>query len=131
MIPNRFECGELNSEANPNRTAISNKIPGPIAGQVDDSAREDRDSQHFTESNLKRTKHAPQLKAIRRALKVTQEEFASRYRIPLGTLRDWEQGRSEPDQATRAYLVLIARDPDHVNRVLNKTDDVAGDGVRD
>jgi putative transcriptional regulator len=56
---------------------------------------------------------------IRRALDLTQEEFAARYRIPLGTLRDWEQGRAEPDQPTRAYLTLIARDPDRVNRILN------------
>jgi len=29
-------------------------------------------------------------------LQLTQEEFAPRYHIPLGTLRDWEQGRAEP-----------------------------------
>lgn len=63
-------------------------------------------------------KRTPQAKIIRRALELTQEEFASRYRIPLGTLRDWEQGRSEPDQPTRAYLTLIARDPEHVARTL-------------
>jgi putative transcriptional regulator len=55
---------------------------------------------------------------------LTQEEFAVRYHIPLGTLRDWEQARAEPDQPTKAYLtkaylMLIASDPDHVNRVLN------------
>ncbi len=61
----------------------------------------------------------PRAKIIRRALDLTQEEFAARYHIPLGTLRDWEQGRAEPDQPTRAYLTVIARDPDHVNRTLN------------
>ena len=64
-------------------------------------------------------KRTPQAKIIRRALELTQEEFAIRYRIPLGTLRDWEQGRAEPDQPTKAYLMLIARDPDHVNLMLN------------
>ena len=59
-------------------------------------------------------------KIIRRALELTQEEFAAHYHIPLGTLRDWEQGRSEPDQPARAYLTLIARDPDHVSRTLNR-----------
>jgi len=39
----------------------------------------------------------PRVKIIRRALHLTQEEFAERYHIPLGTLRDWEQGRAEPD----------------------------------
>ena len=56
---------------------------------------------------------------FRHALELTQEEFAGRYHIPLGTLRDWEQGRSEPDQPTRAYLTLIARDPEHVHHTLN------------
>jgi len=50
---------------------------------------------------------------------VTQEEFAVRYHIPLGTLRDWEQGRAEPDRPARAYLKIIARDPEHVERLLN------------
>ena len=65
-------------------------------------------------------KRVPQVKVIRRALELTQEEFAVRYHIPIGTLRDWEQGRSKPDLPTRAYLTLIARDPERVNRTLNR-----------
>lgn len=53
----------------------------------------------------------PQVKVIRRALGLTQEEFAARYRLPLGTLRDWEQGRSTPDAPARAYLAVIAKEP--------------------
>jgi putative transcriptional regulator len=83
------------------------------------AARADRDVQPLTEGDLKRMKRTPQVKIIRRALELTQEEFALRFQIPLGTLRDWEQGRSEPDQPARAYLKLIARDPDHVHRSLN------------
>ena len=64
-------------------------------------------------------RRTPQTKIIRRALELTQEEFASRYHIPIGTLRDWEQGRTKPDQPARAYLTLIARDPEHVSRTLN------------
>jgi putative transcriptional regulator len=62
-------------------------------------------------SDLKRMRRTPQVKVIRRALGLTQEEFSARYRIPLGTLRDWEQGRSEPDQPARAYLHVIAAEP--------------------
>jgi putative transcriptional regulator len=90
------------------------------SGDVDIAARADRDSQPLTEADFKRMKRTPQTKIIRRALELTQEEFAERYHIPLGTLRDWEQGRAEPDQPTRAYLTLIARDPEHVNRTLNR-----------
>jgi putative transcriptional regulator len=79
----------------------------------------DRDAQPLSETDLQRMKRTPRAKIIRRALELTQEEFAARYNIPLGTLRDWEQGRAEPDQPARAYLALIARDPDHVNRTLN------------
>ncbi len=69
----------------------------------------------FTSGRLKRT---PQVKVIRRALRLSQEEFAARYHIPVGTLRDWEQGRSEPDAPGRAYLKVIARKPDVVREVL-------------
>jgi putative transcriptional regulator len=86
---------------------------------IERAARADRDAQPLTPGDLKRMKRTPQAKIIRRALQLTQEEFAARYHIPLGTLRDWEQGRAEPDQPTRAYLILIARDPDRVNRTLN------------
>jgi putative transcriptional regulator len=89
------------------------------AAAIERAARADRDAQPLTEADLKRMKRTPQAKIIRRALELTQEEFAARYHIPLGTLRDWEQGRAEPDQPTRAYLMLIARDPEYVNRTLN------------
>ena len=59
---------------------------------------------------------SPQI--IRRALGLTQEQFAASYQIPLGTLRDWEQGAKQPDQAARAYLRAIASDPVGVERAL-------------
>jgi putative transcriptional regulator len=89
------------------------------AAEVEKAAWSDPDAQPLTPADLRGMKRVPQVKVIRRALELTQEEFAARYHIPLGTLRDWEQGRAEPDQPTRAYLTLIARDPDHVNRTLN------------
>jgi putative transcriptional regulator len=53
----------------------------------------------------------PNPKVVRQALGLPQEEFAERFKIPVGTLRDWEQGRVEPDQAARAYLKLMPRNP--------------------
>lgn len=53
---------------------------------------------------------------------MTQEQFAERYLIPLGTLRDWEQGRTEPDQAAQAYLRVIAKEPEVVSRALGTRD---------
>jgi putative transcriptional regulator len=91
------------------------------ASAVMRAALRDREAQPLTDADFKRMKRIPQARIIRRALELTQEEFAARYHIPLGTLRDWEQGRTEPDQPARAYLTLIARDPDHADRTLNPT----------
>ena len=103
------------------RTTTSSRTPKPMSPEaIEKAARADRDAQPLTEADLKRMRRTPRAKIIRRALELTQEEFAARYHIPLGTLRDWEQGRTEPDQPARAYLTLIASDPDHVNKILNQ-----------
>jgi len=85
---------------------------------IEAAARIDPDAQPLTEADLARMKRVPRTKTLRRALGLTQEEFAARYHIPLGTLRDWEQGRTEPDQPARAYLTVIAHDPEGVHRAL-------------
>ena len=63
-------------------------------------------------------RRTPQVKIIRRALGLSQDDFAARYHIPIGTLHDWEQGRAVPDQAARAYLTVIARNPEAVQKAL-------------
>jgi putative transcriptional regulator len=75
------------------------------------AAAADPDARPMTPEQLRAARRVPRVKTLRRALGMTQEEFAKRYHIPLGTLRDWEQGRSEPDQPARAYLKAIAGDP--------------------
>jgi putative transcriptional regulator len=72
----------------------------------------------MTEDEFQRARRVPRAKVLRRALGLTQEQFAACYQIPLGTLRDWEQGRSTPDQPARAYLDVIAYDPETVRRAL-------------
>jgi putative transcriptional regulator len=86
--------------------------------EVDAAARTDPDAQPLTDADLAHMKRVPRVKTLRRALGLTQEAFAARYHIPLGTLRDWEQGRTEPDQPARAYLTVIAHDPEGVQRAL-------------
>ena len=66
------------------------------------AALSDPDARPLTEDDFRRMKRTPRAKIIRRALGLSQEDFAARYHIPIGTLRDWEQGRVEPDQAARA-----------------------------
>jgi putative transcriptional regulator len=86
--------------------------------QIEAAALSDPDAQPLTEERLRHLRRVPRVKTLRRALGLTQEEFAERYQIPVGTLRDWEQGRSEPDQPARSYLKVIARDPEHVRKAL-------------
>jgi putative transcriptional regulator len=55
---------------------------------------------------------------LRRRLGITQAEFASRYGVPLSTLRQWEQGVAEPDRAAKVLLAVIAAAPELVARVV-------------
>jgi putative transcriptional regulator len=88
--------------------------------EVHAAALADPDAQPWTEEQLDKAKRTPRVKIIRRVLRLTQEEFADQVCIPIGTLRDWEQGRKEPDQAARAYLLVIASDPAAVRKALKK-----------
>jgi putative transcriptional regulator len=82
------------------------------------AALNDPDAQPIDEEKWKRMQRVPRAKTIRRALGLSQEEFVARYQIPLSTLRDWEEGRAEPDLAARAYLKVIAREPEVVRKAL-------------
>jgi putative transcriptional regulator len=82
------------------------------------AAAADLDARPMSEAELRAARRIPRVKTLRRVLELTQEEFANRFHIPLGTLHDWEQGRTEPDQPARAYLRAIAGDADAVSRAL-------------
>ncbi len=56
----------------------------------------------------------PDVKAIRRSLRMSQHRFAAAYRIPLPTLKNWEQGRRAPDAPAMAYLLAIKRRPKEI-----------------
>jgi putative transcriptional regulator len=79
--------------------------------EVHEAALKDPDAQPLSDEALALVKPVPRARTLRRALGLTQEEFAARDHIPIGTLRDWEQRRSAPDQPARAYLTVISHDP--------------------
>jgi putative transcriptional regulator len=60
----------------------------------------------------------PDVRAIRRQLRMSQQEFARTYRIPLATLKNWEQGRRQPDAPAAAYLQVIAKHPREAREAL-------------
>jgi len=61
---------------------------------------------------------AMRTRRAREATGLTQDAFAARYGITVGSLRDWEQGRRLPDAAAQNYLRVIAQMPDEVAKVL-------------
>ena len=58
------------------------------------------------------------VRAIRGRLGLTQQEFAIRFGFSVNTLRHWEQGRRIPEAPTRAYLLVIDREPQAVEKAL-------------
>ena len=64
------------------------------------------------------TIEVPDVRAIREQLGLSQQAFARDYRIPLATLKGWEQGRRQPDATASAYLSVIARLPQQARDVL-------------
>jgi putative transcriptional regulator len=89
--------------------------------EIHAAALADPDAQPLTPERLATMTRTPPVRVIRRALGLSQEEFAARFHIPLGTLRDWEQGRKDPDTATRAYLRVIGHNPAAVTEALRLT----------
>ena len=73
------------------------------------AALADPDAKPLTPKDFKRMKRIPRAKIIRRALGLLKKSSlrASAYR----SAPSWEQGAAEPDQAARAYLTVIARNP--------------------
>ena len=84
------------------------------------AAVSDPDCPPATEEQLARARRVVNVRAIRQNMKLTQEEFAARFGLPLGTVRDWEQGAHRPDRAAQVLLTVIARDPDAVVRALRQ-----------
>jgi len=82
------------------------------------AAMADPDARPMTEEEWARARPVPRVSIIRRAFRLSQEEFAAQFHIPIGTLRDWEQGRKEPDAAAKAYLRVIASEPETVRKAL-------------
>jgi putative transcriptional regulator len=60
----------------------------------------------------------PDVRAIRRKLNMSQQAFAATYRIPLPTLKNWEQRRRHPDAPAAAYLLTISRLPAEIRAAL-------------
>jgi putative transcriptional regulator len=93
------------------------KVAALTEEQIHAAALADPDAQPLPRDGRGLTR-IPNVKKLREKLGLTQDAFAEAYRIPLGTLRDWEQRRKFPDAPARAYLLVIERDPKVVAALL-------------
>jgi putative transcriptional regulator len=61
---------------------------------------------------------AVDVRAIRTGLGLSQPDFAKRFGFTTSAVREWEQGRRQPEAAARVLLLIIASKPDVVDEVL-------------
>ena len=87
----------------------------PIALPADPADAEDFD---VTIEALDRGQRAWLIRKTRAGLGLTQAEFASRFRVPVGTLRDWEQARATAPDFAIAYVRVIGLHPDMVAKAV-------------
>jgi putative transcriptional regulator len=84
------------------------------------AALSDPDALPAREEQLQCARRAPDIKALRGEMSLTQEQFAARFGLPLGTVRDWEQGIRRPNEAARILLEVIASEPEAVARAVRR-----------
>lgn len=85
------------------------------------AALADPAAQPASAAQLARASHVPNVRLLRRKLNLTQEQFARTFQLSLGAVRDWEQGRNQPDHAARALLKVIEFNPAVVQQALAAT----------
>jgi putative transcriptional regulator len=89
--------------------------------EIERQVAENPDAAPFlTDEELDRAEFGSRVRRLRQKLNLSQPAFAEQFQIPVASLRDWEHGRRMPDAATRAYLIVIEREPDAVQRALAK-----------
>ncbi len=82
----------------------------PTEAQIQKWKEEDGD-RDFEFSDSARFVRNVNVRALRERLGLTQEEFARRYRVPLRSVQEWEQGRKHPAPGTMTLLLAISRKP--------------------
>ncbi len=101
------------------------RLQGLTEAQVQVEADSDADNPALGDAELGRMQVAREVRRIRERTGLSQPQFAARYRIGLGRLRDFEQARSEPDLLVRVFYRLIDEDPSRAESLIEA---VEGEG---
>lgn len=83
------------------------RIDAMTEEEIEANALRDPDNPPFTHEELSRLRRVPNPREIRSCL---NKQFAERFLLTLGTIRDWEQGKERPDSAAR-ILHRVGRNP--------------------
>jgi putative transcriptional regulator len=78
----------------------------------------DVDDFGVTAEALDRAQRARLIRRTRTQLGLSQSEFARRFRVPVGTLRDWEQARVTAPEFAVAYMRVIEQFPEIVAKAV-------------
>jgi len=82
--------------------------------EIEAAALSDPDAQPMTDEELAQCFRPGMLREVRERLGLSEQDFASRFRIDPETLRAWEEGRAFPEALARAYLRVIEHNPQAV-----------------
>jgi putative transcriptional regulator len=86
--------------------------------EIEAAALADPDNPPLTEDEIECGIFSRRIRLLRERLGLSQADFAERFWLPIGSVRDWEQGRRTPDAAAKAYITVIERDAEAVTRAL-------------
>ena len=95
------------------------QVKAMTEADIEANALSDPDNLPLSDEELQRFEPVPNLKKIRQELQLSQSQFAQKFHLSLRTVQDWEQGRSQPDQAAQTLLKVIAHNPNAVSEALN------------
>lgn len=91
---------------------LFNELIGSIKEARDIADGKKKASRRFTVTAL-------DIKALRQKLKLSQLQFAATIGISVATLRNWEQGRTNPEGPARVLIIAIKNDPRSVIKAIN------------
>lgn len=86
--------------------------------EIEALALSDSENPPLSETELQALTTIPDVKKIRTLLQLSQKQFAQKFHLSLKTIQDWEQGRTQPDQASRTLLKVISVNPEAVAQAL-------------
>lgn len=117
--------GASTRNSNPSGETDWDRLRSMTDEEAEANALADPDNPPITDARLKMLEPVPRVKVLRRSLRLSQEEFAERYAIPLDTLREWETGKATPERTVLSYLGVIAQEPEMTARALQAAIKVA------